>query len=454
MDYYQRNRQSNDQFKNKQTLRQALESFLKTAYPEHAINLYMIGSSTNGIGDNPSSVDICIMASKEVPEAKKKTVQEVEKAESNSAEAEKAAQSSDETTVEAAIDSAIEAVIEDAAKTAATVAAKAIVEDADEVVEAVVVDAAAATTDAAKDTAPENAAPVAEKATGASSEAAASVEKPSEPEPLPELTLAMIESVLQNKHFAKDIVTIPAKVPIIKFRDDIAKMDITLNLNQDVSIRNTQLIRDYAKVDWRFPHLAMIMKEWARENHVCSAIDKTISSYSWTLMVIHYLQVCDPPVLPSLQKLIPRRYDSRTSVKQTITNWRRYPIKWHSNNTSNLRQLLKGLFRYYGYVFRFDQNVISVREGKVLDRASMPGAAAAAAAAAASGSACGGQWGSFLAIEEPFNRSNTTRSVHDKEQFQRIIELLRMSSNALRGVRISLFNVIADDIYFPIKYHK
>ncbi len=35
MDYYQRNRQSNDQFKNKQTLRQALESFLKTAYPEH-----------------------------------------------------------------------------------------------------------------------------------------------------------------------------------------------------------------------------------------------------------------------------------------------------------------------------------------------------------------------------------------------------------------------------------
>lgn len=266
----------------------------------------------------------------------------------------------------------------------------------------------------------------------------------------------MIEAVLQGKNFAKNIVSIPAKVPIIKFRDDIAKMDITLNLNQDVSIRNTQLVRDYAKIDWRFPQLAMALKKWARENRVASAADKTISSYSWTLMTIHYLQVVEPPFLPSLQKLVPRRYDARNNVRQTISNWCCYPTEWMSNNTSNLRQLLKGLFRYYGYVFRYDQHVISVREGRVLDRASMPGAYVPGAVAGCSAPpppTTGGQWSSYLCIEEPFTRSNTTRSVHDKEQFQRILELLRMSSNALRGVRISLFNVIADDIDFPIKYY-
>lgn len=253
-----------------------------------------------------------------------------------------------------------------------------------------------------------------------------------------DLTLEMVEDLLKGKNFAKDIVSIPAKVPIIKFKDNISKLDITLNLNQDVSIRNTQLVRDYSKMDWRFPYLAMIIKQWARENRIASAIEKTISSYSWTLMVIHYLQICDPPVLPSLQKLNQRRYDHRNDIHQAINNWRRYPTRWQSHNNQNLRQLLKGLFRYYGYSFRYDQYVISIREGRVLERSSFNDES--------------NQWNSFLCIEEPFTGSNTTRSVHDKEKFDRIVELFRMASNALRGVRISLFNVIVDDLAFPISY--
>lgn len=259
------------------------------------------------------------------------------------------------------------------------------------------------------------------------------------------MTLDKIENVLRGKNFAQNIKVIPAKVPIIKFKDSICKLDVTLNLNQDVSIRNSQLIRDYAKMDWRFPHLAMIMKEWARENRINSAVAKGISSYSWTLMVIHFLQVCEPPVLPCLQKMIPRRYDSRTPIEQAMNIWRRPPTKWQSNNTSNLRQLIKALFRYYGYVFSYDQHVISVREGKVLDRTQFlrPNSTSEDMNFA---------WNSYLCIEEPFNRTNTSRSVHDKEVFDRIIDLFRTSSNALKGNRISLFNIIVDDLEFPINY--
>ena len=134
-------------------------------------------------------------------------------------------------------------------------------------------------------------------------------------EVVPELTLELIEKFLQSKNFAKDIVSIPAKVPIIKFKDDITKLNITLNLNQEVSIRNTQLIRDYAKLDWRFPYLAMVMKQWARENHINNALEKTISNYSWTLMVVHFCRFatrrCCPACTSSLPAAIIRATLSR-----------------------------------------------------------------------------------------------------------------------------------------------
>ena len=38
-----------------------------------------------------------------------------------------------------------------------------------------------------------------------------------------------------------------AKVPILKFVDRISQIEVTLNVNKAVSIRNTQLLKDYTK---------------------------------------------------------------------------------------------------------------------------------------------------------------------------------------------------------------
>lgn len=264
------------------------------------------------------------------------------------------------------------------------------------------------------------------------------------PDDTDEISLNNIEKVLKTKNFVQDITLIPAKVPVIKFKDSICHLNVTLNLNQDVSIRNTQLIRDYSKMDWRFPQLALIVKQWARENRINSAVEKSISPYSWTLMVIHYLQVVDPPVLPCLQKTSPKRYDANVHNEEEIRAWRQ-PIQWHSKNNSSLKQLLKGIFRYYGD-FDYEQNIISVREGKALNRMYLSNRP--------NGSFDDNymQWKALICVEEPFTLSNTTRSVHEQETFERIKELLRMSSNALKGNRLTLFNIIVDDLDFPIKY--
>jgi len=59
--------------------------------------------------------------------------------------------------------------------------------------------------------------------------------------------------------------------------------------------------------DQRVGPLVVFVKRWAKFHNINSAKDKTISSYVFTLMVIHYLQmgVPGPPVLPALQHTHP-----------------------------------------------------------------------------------------------------------------------------------------------------
>ncbi|KAI7695261.1 hypothetical protein SSS_08792 [Sarcoptes scabiei] len=384
MAYYQRNRQSNEKYKAKQILRQSLENTLKQSFPNHFINLHVVGSTTNA--NTPS-----------------------DKSNSNSEKKQESDQNQ-----------AINVKLSDESTKIDPPTSNHLSNE-----EKIVVAAADSNTAISNDNS------------------------------VDEITLKGIEKILQTKNFAQNIVLIPARVPVIKFNDIICNLNVTLNLNQEVSIRNTQLIRDYSKMDWRFPQLAMIMKQWARENRINSAVDKGISPYSWTLMVIHYLQVIEPPVLPCLQKIAPQRYDYGLTIEEDIARWRQSSIQWHSKNNSTLKQLLKGLFRYYGYVFDFDQHIISVREGKILNRIYRQ-----ASTHRSNQNLNGGvlsedvnhQWNALMCVEEPFNKTNTTRSVHDREVFERIKELFRMSSNALKGNRISLFNIIVDDLDFPIKY--
>lgn len=83
---------------------------------------------------------------------------------------------------------------------------------------------------------------------------------------------------------------IQAKVPILKFSDRKRYLEVDLNCNNSVGIRNTHLLRCYANMDWRVRPLVLIVKLWARHHHINDAKNMTISSYSLALMVIHYLQ--------------------------------------------------------------------------------------------------------------------------------------------------------------------
>ncbi|KAJ3666288.1 hypothetical protein Zmor_001741 [Zophobas morio] len=191
-----------------------------------------------------------------------------------------------------------------------------------------------------------------------------------------------------------------AKVPILKFKNKDTGFKVDLNCNNIVGIQNTRLLYSYAQLDWRVRPLVVIVKIWAQANNINDAKNMTISSYSWTLMVIHFLQ-CGvfPPVLPCLHNLYPEEFNSQ------------------ENRTMDVQGEIEGLKDYES-----ENTRCLVRTGSRLP--------VDLCKQAKSPKNDPHQW-KFLCIEEPFDLSNTARSVFDVEIFKHIKQVIIASYKEL-----------------------
>lgn len=60
------------------------------------------------------------------------------------------------------------------------------------------------------------------------------------------------------------VVCVPAKVPIVKFRDPDLDLACHINVNNTLALETTRMIRTYVSIDERVRPLAMVVKYWAR----------------------------------------------------------------------------------------------------------------------------------------------------------------------------------------------
>ena len=101
---------------------------------------------------------------------------------------------------------------------------------------------------------------------------------------------------------------ISAKVSLLKmrFRDpEAGTIHVDLIVGNGSGVRNTHLLYYYSQLDPRVRPLVLV-KWWAKKNGINEPRYMTLSSYTLTLMVIHYLQSgVSPPVLPCLQEKHP-----------------------------------------------------------------------------------------------------------------------------------------------------
>jgi DNA polymerase sigma len=180
-----------------------------------------------------------------------------------------------------------------------------------------------------------------------------------------------------GKHHMRNVKPLfNARVPIVKFVDPDSGLNCDICVNNILAVHNTHLLRTYASLDIRCAQLIYVVKYWASMREINQPYHGTLSSYSYVLLTINYLQTLPNPVLPVLQDA--RQFPNAT-MKSTIvdgldannyecsyfdnvsTNPQGKEPKFITSNTDSVGELLAGFFRYYAFEFNFGRDVVTIR---------------------------------------------------------------------------------------------
>jgi DNA polymerase sigma len=147
----------------------------------------------------------------------------------------------------------------------------------------------------------------------------------------------------------------------LEFPKSLTGVQCDISCNASLAIQNTQLLRCYAACDKRVTPMVLFVKYWAKTRNINSAYRGCLSSYGYTLMVLHYLvNVAAPPVCPNLQSYYPpgspdiKRPKPTTVQGMEVCFWNdEDDIKKYADhglltqNQQSLGELLRGFFEYY-----------------------------------------------------------------------------------------------------------
>eukprot|EP00929_Paragymnodinium_shiwhaense_P111804 TRINITY_DN80088_c0_g1_i1.p1 TRINITY_DN80088_c0_g1~~TRINITY_DN80088_c0_g1_i1.p1 ORF type:complete len:1490 (+),score=369.35 TRINITY_DN80088_c0_g1_i1:276-4745(+) len=205
-----------------------------------------------------------------------------------------------------------------------------------------------------------------------------------------------LSAELKRSGFEVTEVIEAARVPIVRCRhspetaeteEEIQAFEVDISFCNEVAYYNSRLLRCYADFDARARALVLLVKLWAKRRRINSPFDGTLSSYSYSLMSIHYLQ--RRKVLPNLQwprtdalmrvgkekpdqKVIEGGHnvwflepppedvepsaDGEDSQQVPTQDWLGCESPGYG-----LRDLLYGFFRYFAVEFNSYANVVSIR---------------------------------------------------------------------------------------------
>jgi len=215
--------------------------------------------------------------------------------------------------------------------------------------------------------------------------------------------------------------------------------------NNPTAARNTHLLYCYSQLDPRVRPLVMALKLWAKKNGINEARFQTLSSYTLSLMMIHFLQCgISPPVLPCLQRTHAHVFHPNSDIYKLPYD---VPPYTSENKTDSVGKLFVDFFNYYTDRNRFDPcyDVGSVRTVRVLR-----------------GDDCErfarinklgpGQWTARLLVEEPFERTNAARAVCSDEKW-RLIEAVFLATKDLIS-KCDMSKLSLDDFILKVKVGK
>ncbi|KAG0358075.1 hypothetical protein BC939DRAFT_1683 [Gamsiella multidivaricata] len=247
-----------------------------------------------------------------------------------------------------------------------------------------------------------------------------------------------------RKHGMENVFCVPgAKVPIVKLWDPQLQLSCDMNINTQLGIMNSRMVRTYVAIDPRVRPFAMIIKHWARKRVLNDAANGgTISTYTWICMVINFLQMRSPPILPSLHDMPHELSPDNQIINGNNTSFFSDLSQlegFGDANKESLGGLLYAFFRKFAIEFDYDHHVVSVRHGCYLTKESK-------------GWHIPGKHYRLFCIEEPFDTTRNLGNSCDmasskglKQEFRRALDILNHNS--------SLDQVCEQWVFPPCYYH-
>ncbi|EFC36448.1 ribonuclease II family protein [Naegleria gruberi] len=189
-----------------------------------------------------------------------------------------------------------------------------------------------------------------------------------------------------------------SRVPILKIHDNKRDLDCDLCVATYLGVVNTRMISTYLQVDSRMlayykenglatladseidriKTFIYMIKRWAKRRHINDPPGGSLSSYSYVLMCLQFLQHLE--ILPSLQQiaedtslgLTDEDYSKPQHVNayntKYLKNLEKLPTIWKAKNPQKVASYTLGhliylFFEFYAKKFDFDTNCISIRAG-------------------------------------------------------------------------------------------
>lgn len=218
-----------------------------------------------------------------------------------------------------------------------------------------------------------------------------------------------VHTVLHNKTvdcgFSNVRADFSAKVPVLLITDDASGLVVTMAIHCYSAHCSSELLSIYADMDLRVKKLVVAFRYWA---HLC-ALDRQkdgfIPPQALNIMVIYFLQVLTPQVIPIInppkvsgEDVGDYRKDEPGFVKMRAKAMK--AAKDTSNNMS-VGELWLRLLRFYSLEFDTGGTVVSIRSNQAVSRNTKP-------------------WNcKKLAVEDPYMlKKNITRMVNNSRIYE------------------------------------
>ncbi|PIO71820.1 phage tail component protein, partial [Teladorsagia circumcincta] len=191
-----------------------------------------------------------------------------------------------------------------------------------------------------------------------------------------------------------------AKVPIVKFNWKKLGVEGDISYYNVLALSNTEMLRKYCLWDRRVAPLGVWIKRWAKSCDIGDASRGSLSSYAFIILLLHYLQNCDPPDFRdnNVQPIMVENCDVYFH-REVIADW--------SQNRQSISELFVGFLDYYAR-FDFGTQVVQIRRKKPLLKMEK-------------------DWNRSLCIEDPFDLHHNLGSGVSRKMFVFIVRNIHKS---------------------------